>query len=156
MAIEIERKFLVKSEDFKTSAYNVITIKQGYLSSNPSRSVRIRIKGEKAFITIKGKSNENGTVRFEWEKEIDKSDAESLLRLCEPGIIEKNRYEVNNGRFIFEVDEFFGENTGLIVAEIELTSEMDDFDKPLWLGDEVTGDTKYYNSMLIKNPFKNW
>ncbi len=156
MAIETERKFLVNSDDFKMLTSKVTCIKQGYLSSHPSRSVRIRIKGEKAFITVKGESKTAGTERFEWEKEIDPAEAEELLKICEPGVIIKNRYEVNNAPFVFEVDEFLEENNGLIVAEIELENENDDFHKPYWIGKEVTGDIKYYNSMLIKNPFTKW
>jgi CYTH domain-containing protein len=120
------------------------------------RTVRIRIKGECAFITIKGKSNEGGIARFEWEKEIDLVDAEALLCLCEPGSINKNRYEVPNGQFTFEVDEFYDENEGLIIAEIELKNENDAFELPTWIGKEVTGDIKYYNSALINHPFTKW
>lgn len=156
MAIEIERKFLVKSNEFKDLASKVTCIKQAYLSLNPSHSVRIRTKGEKAFITIKGKSNQSGTSRFEWEKEIDLVDAEALLCLCEPGSINKKRYEVPNGQFTFEVDEFYGENEGLVIAEIELKNENDTFELPTWIGKEVTGDTRYYNSALIKQPFTKW
>lgn len=156
MAIEIERKFLVKSNEYKNLATKVTVIKQAYLSTNPLHTVRIRTKGDKAFITIKGKSNESGTSRFEWEKEIDLADAETLINLCETGIISKNRYEVPNGQFIIEVDEFYHDNEGLIIAEIELNNENDVFEVPDWLGKEVTGDKKYYNSALINHPFKKW
>lgn len=153
---EIERKFLVVSEDFKNEAFKNSRIKQGFLNTDPERTVRLRIIGDKAFITIKGKSSKNGLSRFEWEKEIDIDEAEALFELCEPGIIEKTRYLVKAGDFVFEIDEFYGENEGLKVAEIELNKETDTFEKPQWLGREVTGEVKYYNSQLSKNPFKNW
>ena len=155
MANEIERKFLVKGE-FKNLASKEIRIVQGYLSSIPERSVRVRIMGDKGFITIKGIENASGASRYEWEKEIPINEVEELLKICEPGIIDKTRYLVKVGNHTFEVDEFYGENKGLVVAEIELTSEAETFDKPAWLGDEVTGVTKYYNAMLIKNPFTKW
>ena len=118
--------------------------------------VRIRIANETAFITVKGKSNKAGTTRFEWEKEIKKTAAEQLLILCEPGIIEKTRFLVKKGNHIFEIDEFYGDNQGLIIAEIELNQENEAFEKPNWLGIEVTGAVKYYNSSLSKTPFKDW
>jgi CYTH domain-containing protein len=153
---EIERKFLVVSEDFKNEAFKNSRIKQGFLNTHPERTVRLRITGDKAFITIKGKSSKNGLSRFEWEKEIDIDEAEALFELCEPGIIEKIRYLVKAGDFVFEIDEFYGENEGLKVAEIELNKETDTFEKPQWLGREVTGEIKYYNSQLSKKPYKNW
>jgi CYTH domain-containing protein len=153
---EIERKFLVVSEDFKKEAFKNFSIKQGFLNTDPERTVRLRITGDKAFITIKGKSSKNGLSRFEWEKEIDIKEAKALFELCEPGVIEKIRYLVKARDFMFEIDEFYGENEGLKVAEIELNKETDTFDKPQWLGTEVTGEVKYYNSQLSKNPFKNW
>ena len=156
MAIEIERKFLVKSEDFKTEAFKSYTIKQGFLNSHKERTVRVRLKEDKGFLTIKGKSTSNGLSRFEWEKEISKTEAEALLELCEKGIIDKIRYEIKCGKHIFEVDEFFGDNKGLIVAEVELNYEEENFEKPSWLGNEVTGDKGYYNSQLSKQPFKIW
>ena len=153
---EIERKFLVESTDFiKESTVNN-RIVQGYLNSNPERTVRVRIKGNKGFLTIKGKGNENGTTRFEWEKEISLSEAEALLQLCESGIIDKIRYEIPLGKHTFEVDVFSGENQGLIIAEVELTSENEIFEQPKWLGKEVTGDKKYYNSHLSEHPFCSW
>ncbi len=155
MANEIERKFLVKGE-FKNLASKETRIVQGYLSSVPERTVRVRIKGDKGFITIKGIGNTSGATRYEWEKEIPTNEVEELLKICEPGVIDKTRYLVKVGNHTFEVDEFYGENQGLTVAEIELISESEDFVKPEWLGDEVTGDTKYYNSMLMKNPFTKW
>ena len=156
MANEIERKFLVKSENFKKEANKKTRITQGYLSSVPERTVRVRTKGDKGYITIKGKGNASGATRYEWEKEIPADEVEDLLKICEQGVIEKTRYEVISGNHTFEVDEFYGENQGLIVAEVELTNENEAFEKPEWLGDEVSGDTKYYNSMLMKHPFTKW
>jgi len=156
MAQEIERKFLIKG-DFKPQVTKSTRIVQGYLSSVPERTVRVRVKGEKAFLTIKGIGNESGASRFEWEKEISVEDAKSLLVICESGIIDKTRFIVPaNDDLKFEVDEFYGENQGLTVAEIELPSENYPFTKPEWLGEEVTGDVRYYNSMLMKTPYKNW
>ncbi len=154
--IEIERKFLVKSDDFKKEAYSKSRIVQGFLSTNPERTVRVRINGKEGFLTIKGKSNEKGTTRFEWEKEISIEEAEALLKICEPGAIEKFRYEVKIGKHIFEVDEFLGSNGGLVIAEVELGSEDELFIKPAWLDKEVTGNIAYYNSQLSKKPFKEW
>jgi CYTH domain-containing protein len=156
MNIEIERKFLVKSLDFKTESFDKKHIKQGYLNSDKNRTVRIRVADTRAFITIKGKSNKNGTSRFEWEKEIHVSEAEALLLLCEPNIIEKIRFLIQVGKHVFEVDEFAGNNQGLVVAEIELSSEEETFEKPNWLSKEVTGDLKYYNSNISKLPFTSW
>ena len=155
MAQEIERKFLVAG-DFRPFVRKAIRITQGYLNSAPERTVRVRIKGEKGFITIKGKASESGASRFEWEKEIPVDDVRELLKICEPGVIDKTRYLVDVGNHTFEVDEFYGDNEGLTVAEVELGSEDEAFEKPSWLGEEVTGDVKYYNSMLMKNPYKNW
>lgn len=154
--IEIERKFLVHSEAFKTEAFNRYAIKQGFLNSHKERTVRVRLIKEKGFLTVKGLSTDNGLSRFEWETEVSKSEAEALLNLCETGIIDKLRYEVRCGNHIFEVDEFFGANKGLIIAEVELKSESESFMKPDWLGNEVTGNIKYYNSNLSKEPFKTW
>lgn len=154
--IEIERKFLVLTTIYKTLATKKERIVQGFLSTNPERTVRIRIKGEKGFITIKGKSNAAGMSRFEWEKEIPVLEAQELLLLAEPGAIDKIRYEVPLGVLTIEVDEFFGENEGLTVAEIELPSEDTSVNLPDWLGDEVTGQVKYYNSQLSKHPFTTW
>lgn len=156
MNIEIERKFLVKNKDFKNLSYKEEVFKQGYLNSDKTRNVRIRVTNDKAFLTIKGASNASGTTRFEWEKEINRQEAEQLLLLCEPTIIEKKRYYIKNDDLIFEVDEFHADNQGLILAEIELNSEHQKFKKPDWLGKEVTGNKEYYNSYLSKNPFKNW
>ncbi len=153
---EIERKFLVTSEAFKNEAFKRTRITQGFLNTNPLRTVRVRIQGENGFITVKGKPNETGVTRFEWERQIPLAEAEQLIHLCEPGIIDKTRFEVQNGAHIYEVDEFMGENEGLIVAEIELKTENEAFSKPQWLGMEVTGEIKYYNSNLSKTPFKDW
>ena len=154
--LEIERKFLVVSNAFKNEAFTQNCISQGYLSSVPGRTVRVRVKGNKGFLTIKGPSNESGLSRFEWEKEITLDEAKSLLELCEDGVIDKTRFEVKMGNHVFEIDEFYGENEGLIIAEIELKSETEPFEKPNWLGEEVTHDIRYYNSYLSKNPYKNW
>ncbi|MFA5420052.1 MAG: CYTH domain-containing protein [Bacteroidales bacterium] len=156
MAQEIERKFLVTG-DFKSLATKTTRITQGYLSSAPERTVRVRIKGDSGFITIKGIGNASGASRYEWEKEIPVEEVNELLKLCEPGVIDKTRFLVPEaGGLTFEVDEFYGDNQGLIMAEIELPSEDTPFEKPSWLGEEVTGDIRYFNSMLMKNPFKNW
>lgn len=156
MALEIERKFLVNSDSFKEEAYQKNYIKQGFLNSNKNRTVRIRIMDDKGFLTIKGKSNKSGTSRFEWEKEISKNEAKELFSLCEKGSIEKYRYLIKYKNHVFEVDQFLGENDGLVVAEIELSSEEESIKKPSWLGKEVTGKKKYYNSNLSKKPFCNW
>jgi adenylate cyclase len=154
--VEIERKFLVISNDFVNEAFTHKRIVQAYLNSSPERAVRIRIKEDKAFLTIKGKGNASGTTRLEWEKEIQVEDAEKLLLICEEGLIDKTRYEIKVGEHIYEVDIFTGENDGLIMAEIELQSEDEVFEKPNWLGKEVTNDERYYNAYLSKNPFKKW
>ena len=153
---EIERKFLVHSLDFIAKASHSQKIAQGYLNSTPERTVRIRIKNKKGFITIKGKGDETGTTRFEWEKEIDFTEAEALLKLCETGVIDKTRYLIKKGNHTFEVDVFEGENKGLIVAEIELSDPNETFEKPDWLAAEVTGQEKYYNAYLSKKPFTTW
>lgn len=149
MLQEIEKKFLVKG-DFRNEAFKTIHIVQGYLSRVPERVVRIRIKDDKAYITIKGKNNASGATRFEWEKEIPVEEARQLFNLCEPGVIDKTRYLINNtdGKHTWEVDVFHGANEGLTIAEIELNDENEPFDKPSWLGEEVTGDQRYYNSNL--------
>lgn len=154
--IEIERKFLVTNTDCITLATSQNRIVQGYLNSNPERTVRIRIKGNQGFLTIKGKGNDSGTTRLEWETQIPVKEAEQLLSLCEKGIIDKIRYEIPHGNHLYELDIFSGENQGLIIAEIELKSETEQFLKPDWLGDEVTGDEKYYNAYLSNHPYQNW
>ncbi len=148
---EIERKFLVKNENYKIEASEIHHIIQAYLNRDPDRTVRVRIDNGHAFLTIKGKSNKSGTTRFEWEKSIEMEEAKSLLELAEPGIIEKVRYIIPAGKnMVFEVDEFLGEHQGLTIAEIELPDENESFVKPEWLGEEVTGQAKYYNSYLSK------
>ena len=154
--VEIERKFLVLNDGFKAVATHKYQIAQGYLNSHPERTVRVRIKGESGILTIKGKGNRTGTTRFEWETEISLLEAKPLLALCKDGVITKTRYEVEIGQHIFEVDVFSGENEGLIIAEIELRNENEVFEKPTWLGKEVTNDKKYYNASLSKKPFSNW
>lgn len=154
--IEIERKYLIKSLDFKNHYSKKSDIAQGYLSSVAERTVRVRIKGEKGFLTVKGIGNETGVSRFEWEKEIAVTEAKELLKLCEKGVIEKTRYEVISGNHLIEIDVFHGENDGLILAEIELKNENETIEKPDWLGDEVTNDKRYYNSYISQNAYKNW
>lgn len=153
---EIERKFLVADHRFLDEATLKTTIAQGYLNTHPERTVRVRISGGDAFVTVKGKTSKSGLSRFEWEKPIGVADAKELLKLCEPGVIEKTRYTVPAGCHHYEVDVFEGENRGLIVAEIELASESESYEKPDWLGPEVTGQARYYNANLIKNPFQSW
>ncbi|WP_203257493.1 CYTH domain-containing protein [Hyunsoonleella ulvae] len=154
--IEIERKFLVNSNAFKNEAKTKTRIVQGFLNTDKQRTVRVRLKGENGFLTVKGKASKDGLSRFEWEKEISKTEAEALLKLCEPTIIDKIRYEIHIDAHVFEVDEFFGENEGLVIAEVELTTENETITKPDWLGKEVTGQIKYYNSQLSKQPYKTW
>ena len=154
--IEIEKKFLVLNDSFKVAAFNKNRITQGYLSSVPERTVRVRIKGDKGYLTIKGLSNDTGMSRFEWEKEIPVDEAKKLLLLCEEGVIDKTRFEIKIDNHIFEVDEFYAENEGLIIAEIELDFETETFNKPNWLGEEVTKDKRYYNSYLSNHPYKKW
>lgn len=155
MGQEIERKYLITGE-FKSKAIKSLQIKQGYLSSIPERTVRVRIQDNQGFLTIKSSNKKNSISRFEWEKAITKEEANELIQLCEVGIIDKKRYIVPFGNKIIEVDEFYGENEGLILAEIELDDENETIEKPDWLGKEVTDDPRYYNSMLMKNPYKNW
>lgn len=156
MNTEIERKFLVLNDHFKKDAFKEQRIVQGFLSSVPERAVRVRIMGKKGFLTVKGIGNDSGTTRFEWEKEITLHEAEKLLELCEPGIIDKQRYFVRSGEHLFEVDVFGLDNQGLIIAEIELFKEDEIFVKPHWIGEEVTGQVHFYNSSLSKKPFKDW
>jgi CYTH domain-containing protein len=154
---EIERKFLIlDNPDFRKDALNKTRIVQGYLNSAPERTVRIRIRGDKGYLTIKGKSSSDGLTRFEWEREIPLFEAEELLKLCESGVIEKYRYEIKLGKHIFEADEFLGENEGLLLAEVELKQKNEEIEEPQWLGEEVTGNQKYYNSFLSKFPFREW
>ena len=148
---ETERKFLVDGS-FKEHAFRAYDVRQGYLCSDPDRTVRVRLRGDQGFITVKGRGDASGTTRFEWEKEIPAGEAEALLALAEPGIIDKTRYLIHNtdGIHVWEVDEFHGSNEGLVLAEIELDDEDDAFDRPSWLGAEVTGDPRYYNSSLSR------
>ena len=155
MAKEIERKFLVAG-DFKQGASESFRLIQGYISTDPDRTVRVRINGSQGFLTIKGRCSADGLSRYEWEKEIPVEEARELMELCGPGIIDKTRYLVPCGDHTFEVDEFYGSNQGLVLAEIELADEQETFRKPSWLGEEVTGDIRYYNSMLMKCPFTEW
>ena len=155
MAQEIERKFLVSGE-FKSLATSHSRIVQGYISSARGRTVRVRIRDDKGYLTIKGASNASGTSRYEWEKELPLAEAEELMKLCEPGMIDKTRYLVKVGNHTFEVDEFYGDNEGLVVAEVELKSEDEAFEHPDFLGEEVTGEVKYYNSFLMKVPYNRW
>lgn len=156
MAQEIERKFLVKNASYRDMAFSKSHIVQGYICSARGRTVRVRIRGDKGYLTIKGASNASGTSRYEWEHELSISEAEELMKLCEPGMIDKVRYLVQMGSHVFEVDEFHGENEGLVVAEIELSTENEPFEFPSFLGEEVTGQVKYYNSFLMKEPFTTW
>lgn len=155
MATEIERKFLV-SGDFNKDVYSCQRIVQGYICSQPGRTVRVRIRGGEGFLTIKGPSDDKGLSRYEFEQKILLTDAEQLLLLCEPGAIDKVRHLVHVGKHVWEVDVFHGANEGLVVAEVELASEDEFFEKPDWLGEEVTGDRRYYNSMLTKCPYTQW
>jgi len=154
MAIEIERKFLLKNSDWKKLIDQSISIKQGYLNSHIERNVRIRLTNETALLTIKGKTDH--TTRQEFEYKIPVKDAEALLKLCETPLIEKTRFIVKDHNRLWEVDVFEGDNEGLIVAEIELTSEDEALTLPDWIGEEVSHDPRYYNSSLIKDPFKSW
>ena len=156
MAKEIERKFLVTNDSYKAMAFTHQKVKQGYISSARGKTVRVRIMDNKGFLTIKGPSDDKGLGRYEWEKEIPVNEAEELMRLCEPGMIDKTRHLVKSGKHIVEVDEFHGDNEGLVVAEIELAYEEEPYERPDFLGDEVTGDTKFYNSFLMRFPFKLW
>ena len=156
MPQEIERKFLVRSDDYKQAAYRQTHIIQGYIAGGAHSTVRVRLRDEKGYLTIKGKTPKGSFSRYEWEKEITAEEARELLALCEGGYIDKTRYEVKVGDFVFEVDEFYGDNLGLVVAEVELQSEDDVFDKTDWLGKEVTGQKQYYNASLIRKPYRSW
>jgi adenylate cyclase len=154
MGIEIERKFLLASEAWRGLGRPTL-MRQGYLCADPVRTVRVRIEGERAVITVKSKSV--GASRGEWEYEIPVPDAAELLeRLCEQPLVEKVRHRIEHAGHVWEVDEFLGENAGLVVAEIELGAEAEAFEKPDWIGREVTGDQRYYNSSLIRQPYSKW
>jgi len=154
MAIEIERKFLIKNDNWKPLVQKGQAIKQGYLNLDPERTVRVRLINQKGFLTIKGKSI--NTSRLEFEYEIPHEEAEELLKLSDKTGIEKTRYELPADGVIWEIDIFQGQNEGLRIAEIELTDENQPFEKPEWLGHEVSLDSRYYNSNLILHPFKKW
>ena len=156
MAQEIERKFLVLNDSYKRESFSHSRIQQGYITSERGRTVRIRIRDEKAYITIKGPSLNGGLSRYEFEQEIPMDDARQLMALCEPGIIDKTRWLVKSGSHTFEVDEFFGDNAGLVMAEVELRSEDDVVQIPDFIGGEVTGDRRYYNSQLRQHPYTEW
>ena len=155
MPVEIEQKFLVQG-DYKSLAVSHSRIRQGYICSSRGRTVRVRLRDDKGYLTIKGPSLNGGLSRYEFEKEISVDEALSLLCLCEPGMVDKIRWLVPVGKHVFEVDEFFGDNEGLVVAEVELAEETEDFERPAFLGMEVTGDRRYYNSSLRSNPYKKW
>lgn len=154
---ETERKFLVVG-DFKSQSYNATRIQQGYIASNNGRTVRVRIRGDKGYLTIKGPSGLKGITRYEFDTEIPLDDARELMEICEPGIIDKTRYLVKSpdGRHIWEIDEFYGDNEGLVLAEVELSHESEEFLKPDFIGREVTGDRRFYNSHMRSYPFKLW
>lgn len=154
--LEIERKFLVRDNSYKTMAHNSSRIRQGYICNDHGRTVRVRTRDTKAYLTIKGPSDIKGMSRYEFEKEITLDEAAHLFALCMPGAIDKTRYLVTCGNHTFEVDEFYGDNEGLVMAEVELGSENEPFEKPAFIGKEVTGDRRFYNSHLTKNPFKLW
>ena len=156
MSIEIERKFLVTNDSYKEMAHHSDRIAQGYICRQGGNSTRVRVRGNKGFLTIKGPSIDGGLSRYEWEKEIPLEEGKELMKLCEPGMIDKTRYLVKSGKHVFEVDEFYGENEGLTVAEVELESVDESYEKPDFIGEEVTGDVRYYNSFLMKNPFTRW
>lgn len=154
--LEIERKFLVVGDSYKQEAYDSSRIRQGYICSSRGRTVRVRIRDSRGYLTIKGPSANGGLARYEFEKEITLSEAENLMKLCEPGMIDKTRYLVKSGKHIFEVDEFYGENEGLVMAEVELAYEDEPYEKPSFIGKEVTGDRRYYNSQLKEHPYTTW
>lgn len=155
MPLEIERKFLVAG-DYKSLSTSHSRIRQGYILSGGGRTVRVRLRDEKGYLTIKGPSLNGGLARYEFEKEITQDEALSLMMLCEPGMVDKTRWLVPVGNHVFEVDEFYGENEGLVVAEVELGAEDEEFERPPFLGREVTGDHRYYNSHLRQHPFAEW
>lgn len=153
---EIERKFLVCGDDYKRLAYSHSHIKQGYICSGHGRTVRVRQRDDHGFLTIKGPSENGGLSRYEFEKEITLDEAEHLFKLCVPGIIDKTRWLVKSGNHVFEVDEFHGDNNGLVMAEVELNFENEPYEKPDFIGEEVTGNRLYYNSSLRAHPFSQW
>lgn len=156
MALEIERKFLVLDDTYKHEAFSKSHIRQGYICSERGRTVRVRIRDSRAYITIKGPSLDGGLSRYEFEQEIPLADGEQLMMLCEPGIIDKVRWLVKSGEHTFEVDEFFGDNEGLVVAEVELQHADETPLMPPFIGQEVTGDRRYYNAQLRRQPYRTW
>lgn len=156
MAIEIERKFLVTDDSYKALAYHSDRIAQGYICREGGNSARVRVRGDKGYITIKGPSRDGGLSRYEWEKEIPVQEAWELMRLCNGATIDKTRYLVKCGAHTFEIDEFHGDNEGLVVAEVELSDADEPFEQPDFIGKEVTGEKRYYNSSLTRLPFKYW
>lgn len=155
---EIERKFLVRGDDYRQAATSSTRIKQGYIATGNGRTVRVRIRDDRGYLTIKGPSVDGGLKRYEFEKEITLEEAEQLMKICEPGIIDKRRYLVPSpdGRHTFEVDEFYGDNSGLVMAEVELEREDASYEKPDFIGSEVTGDKRFYNSHMRRMPFIVW
>ena len=156
MPLEIERKFLVLNDSYKSESYSHSHIIQGYICSDEARTVRVRIRDERAFITIKGPTPEGGLACYEFEKEITFEDGKKLMRLCEPGIIDKVRWLVKSGNHTFEVDEFFGDNEGLVMAEVELSAVNESVEIPSFIGEEVTGDSRYFNTYLRLHPYRTW
>lgn len=156
MATEIERKFLVISPSYKEMAHRSWLIRQGYICAQSGKTVRIRIKGDKAYLTIKGPSGQGGLSRFEWETEVSIHEADELFRLCEGPTIEKTRHLVEYEGHLFEIDEFHGDNEGLVIAEVELKKETEEIQIPPFIGEEVTGKVSYYNSNLARHPYKLW
>ena len=154
--MEIERKFLVRGSSYRQQAHSSSRIRQGYICSGHGHTVRVRMRDEEAFLTIKGPSLDGGLSRYEFEKSITAEEANSLFKLCEPGIIDKTRYLVSCGNHIFEVDEFHGDNQGLVIAEVELSAPDEHYDRPDFLGKEVTGNRRYYNSHLRSHPYCQW
>lgn len=153
---EIERKFLVKKGGaYKCAAFSGSRIQQGYIPC-ANATVRIRVRDDKAYLTIKGKSGDGGLSRYEFEKEISLEEASHLLQLCEGGMIDKHRYLLKSGKHVFEIDEFHGDNEGLVMAEVELRSEDEAYEKPDFIGPEVTGDARFYNKYMLTNPFSAW
>ncbi len=155
MGQEIERKFLVAG-DYRSLAASASRIAQGYICSERGRTVRVRLRDQRAYLTIKGPSADDGLSRYEWEQEIAPADALELMKLCVGGVIDKTRYLVPLGSHTFEVDEFHGDNEGLVVAEVELRAPDEPFDRPPFLGREVTGEVRYYNSQLMQHPYRTW
>ncbi|HIZ32087.1 MAG TPA: CYTH domain-containing protein [Candidatus Bacteroides merdigallinarum] len=155
MAQEIERKFLVTG-DYRSSATSSSHIAQGYICSDRGRTVRVRIRDDRGYLTIKGPSADNGLSRYEWEQEISLEDARDLAKLCQGQFIDKTRYMVPFAGHTFEVDEFHGDNEGLVMAEVELSTPDEPFERPAFLGKEVTGDRRYYNSQLMQHPYRTW